>query len=117
MSRKTLLAAVVVVVLLVALSTAAFAGAVIRTDGQTWSPARIRVDRGTRVVWRATTGSHNVWSYGGNWDFFQAISRSGDPTASKVFRRTGTFRFFCSLHGNLAGGECTGMCGRVRVTA
>jgi plastocyanin len=34
---------------------------------------------------------------------------------SRRFRRTGTYRFFCSIHGNASGGTCTGMCGRVRV--
>jgi plastocyanin len=118
MSRRALLVAVLVGVMVMALSTAALAGAVIRTDGQRWSPARLRVDRGTRVVWRATGGTHDVNAYGGNWSFSSHdISPSGDPTVARTFRRTGTFRFFCNFHANIVGGVCSGMCGRVRVTA
>ena len=100
------------------MSTAALGGgAQIQTNGDNWSPRRVTVDRGSRVVWRATSGNHNVSAYGGNWTFFQAISPSADPTAARRFRRTGTFRFRCTIHSTLIGGVCNGMCGRVRVTA
>ena len=52
-------------------------------------------------------------AYGGNWTFSERINAG--ETVSHRFRRTGTFRFFCSIHGNVSGGDCTGMCGRVRV--
>lgn len=117
MPRRTLLVVLIVGLVVIVLSTAALARVVIRTSGNTWSPARVTVVRGTRVVWRATTGNHNVTAYGGNWTFSRAISASGDPTAVKRFRTAGRFRFRCTIHSTIPGGVCNGMCGRVRVTA
>jgi plastocyanin len=114
--RLFLVAAVVAIVVLAA--TASAGRVVIRGSGNDWLPERVRIERGTRVVWRATSGTHDVDAYGGNWTFSSHdISPSGDPTVAKVFRRTGTFRFRCTFHSQLQLGVCSGMCGRVRVTA
>src|SRR5687768_6370647 len=104
MWKRVLLVAAVVAVM--ALATTALAGrAVIRGIGDDWSPRRVTVDRGSRVVWRATTGTHDVHAYGGNWTFSSHdISPSGDPTVARTFRRTGTFRFFCDIHGDVVAG-------------
>jgi plastocyanin len=118
MSRQRSLLALIVVLLVSVFATSALAGrAVIRTSGQTWSPSRVTVDRGSRVVWRATTLNHTVRAYGGGWRFFDAISATGNPTASRVFNSTGRFKFRCTIHSTLTSGVCNGMCGRVRVTA
>ena len=82
-------------------------------SGSQWSPARVSIDRGDRVRWRAVSGTHTVRAYGGNWTFSERIN--GGESVSRRFRRSGTFRFFCSIHGDVSGGDCTGMCGRVRV--
>jgi plastocyanin len=118
MTGKRILVAVIALVLVAALATTALAVVRIRsTADNRWRPARVTISRGTRVVWRATSGNHTVTAYGGGWTFNQAISASGDATASRRFRRTGRFRFYCSLHGSVSGGVCTGMCGRVRVSS
>jgi len=117
MSRHRLSVALIALILVAVLATTALAAVRIRTSGQTWRPARITIDRGTRVVWRATTLNHTVTAYGRGWTFNQAISATGDPTASRVFRSIGRFKFRCRIHSTLSAGVCTGMCGRVRVTA
>ena len=89
------------------------AAVTIRGSGSQWSPARVSIARGDRVRWRAVSGTHTVRAYGGNWTFSERINAG--ESVSHRFRRTGTFRFFCSIHGNVSGGDCTGMCGRVRV--
>lgn len=89
------------------------AAVTIRGSGTQWSPARVNIDRGDRVRWRAASGTHTVRAYGGNWTFSKRIAAG--ESVSHRFRRTGTYRFFCSIHGNVSGGDCTGMCGRVRV--
>ena len=33
-----------------------------------------------------------------------------------MFNSSGTFRFYCTIHGNVSGGNCTGMCGKVLVS-
>ncbi len=119
MPRKGLSVALIAAILVAVLATSVLAGrAVIRGGGGTWSPSRVTVDRGSRVVWRATNGNHTVTAYGGGWTFDRSISATGDPTASRVFRSVGRFKFYCQIHGDVSpGGVCSGMCGRVRVTA
>lgn len=87
--------------------------ATIRGSGTTWRPARVDIDRGDRVRWRAASGNHTVRAYGGNWTFRARIDQG--ESVSRRFRQRGTYRFFCSIHGSVSGGTCTGMCGRVRV--
>jgi len=76
---------------LLAIAAAAPADAVtIRGSGTQWRPARVDIDRGDRVRWSAASGNHNVRAYGRN-------------------------RFFCSIHGDVIAGQCTGMCGKIFV--
>ena len=97
-----------------AIGAAAPAAAVtIRGSGTRWRPSSVDIDRGDRVRWRAVSGTHTVRAYDGNWTFSERLSPG--ESASRRFRQRGTYRFFCSIHGNVAGGDCTGMCGRVRV--
>jgi plastocyanin len=108
------LGVVAVLVAGVTVAAAAPSSAVtIRGSGNRWRPARVDIDRGDRVRWRAVSGTHIVRAYGGNWTFSERLS-PGESTARR-FRQRGTYRFFCSIHGNVAGGDCSGMCGRVRV--
>jgi plastocyanin len=107
-------AATLIVALVLVPSLAETADAiVIRGRSSTWRPARVEIDRGERVVWRAVFGSHNVMSYGSNWNFVRDLPEG--TRVGKRFRSRGRFRFYCSIHGNLAGGTCSGMCGRVVV--
>jgi len=85
----------------------------IRGSGTQWRPARVNIDRGDRVRWRAASGNHTVRAYGGNWRFSRELAQ-GESVARR-FRQRGTYRFFCSIHGSVSAGQCTGMCGRVRV--
>lgn len=91
------------------------AGAAARIAGRgvSWNPARVTIDRGERVRWRAVSGNHTVRAYGGNWRFSKRIDQG--EAVGRRFRQRGRYRFFCSIHGNVSGGTCTGMCGRVRV--
>jgi plastocyanin len=101
-------------VLVLGLAAPAEAAAVIRGSGVSWSPATLRVDRGTLVRWKGVSGTHHVRAYGGNWSFDRAL-----PAGTKVKRRfnaTGTFRYYCTIHGTVSGGRCSGMCGRVIVS-
>lgn len=89
------------------------AAVTIRGSGTRWRPARVDIDRGDRVRWRAVSGNHTVRAYGGNWTFRERLDQG--ETVSRRFRQRGTYRFYCSIHGNVSGGTCSGMCGRVRV--
>ncbi len=102
-----------IVALTLWLAAPASAVTVIRGDGTQWRPSSVRIARGEVVRWKAVFRAHVVKSYGGNWTFRQSLAE-GESVRHR-FRSRGTFRFFCTIHGSVSGGVCSGMCGRVRV--
>jgi plastocyanin len=113
--RTGLALTVVAVVLLTMTGTAqAVVAATIRGSGTTWNPTHVTINAGQTVRWRATSGNHTIHSYGSNWSFSRTLSSGTSRT--HTFSHTGTFRFYCTIHGSVSGGVCTGMCGKVRVT-
>ena len=84
------------------------------TEEDTWSPTVREIVKGDRIVWRNPTDDfHNVKSQGSNWSYFENLPEG--ETAAKRFRRTGTFKYRCSLHSSIENGVCHGMCGRIKV--
>ena len=79
-----------------------------------WSPTVKSITRGTAVRWRAVDGSHTIKSRGTNWSYLRSLSAG--TTVTRTFNRRGTFRYYCTIHGSLANGVCTGMCGRIVVS-
>jgi plastocyanin len=83
------------------------------TDNQ-FRPARVAVSIDEKVIWRNTgSRAHTVTAYGGNWSKDSTIF-SGDRT-SRRFAEAGVYKYRCTFHSNLDGGQCNGMCGRVTV--
>ncbi len=83
-----------------------------------WSPASRDITRDDRIVWKnpvSRSQPHTVTAYGGNWSKNVTLF-PGDATA-KTFRSTGTYKFRCTFHSTLSGGQCSRMCGVIRVTA
>jgi plastocyanin len=87
--------------------------ATIRGSGTSWNPTRVTIGTGDTVRWKAVGSTHTVTSYGGGWSKDTRIT-AGEATR-RTFNSTGTFKFYCRIHGNVSGGTCTGMCGRVVV--
>jgi plastocyanin len=88
--------------------------AVKATDGKDWKPASLTVARGSKVVWKNPTGAtHNVTAYKGSWSKSTTLE-SGEHT-SKTFRRSGTYKYRCTIHSSIENGKCDGMCGKIRV--
>jgi plastocyanin len=79
-----------------------------------WSPKMRDVARTTTVRWRAVDGSHNVKSRGANWSYFRSIPAG--TSVSRTFNSRGTFRYYCTIHGDVVNGVCTGMCGSIVVS-
>lgn len=79
-----------------------------------WSPKVRDITRGTTIRWRAVDGSHNVKSRGANWSYFRNLPFG--TAVSRTFNTRGTFRYYCTIHGSVSNGVCTGMCGAVRVS-
>jgi plastocyanin len=106
--------AVIMIVLLTMTGTAQAVDATIRGSGTSWNPTHVSINAGQTVKWKATSGSHTIHSYGGNWSFSRTLSSGTSRT--HTFNSTGTFKFYCTIHGSVSGGVCSGMCGKVRVT-
>ena len=106
---------VLVLVAFLAIAAAAPASAVtIKARGQRWRPPSVNIDRGDRVRWRYVSGSHHtVTAYGGGWSYNRQLHPG--TSVSRRFRHRGIFKFRCTIHSTLSGGNCSGMCGRVRV--
>jgi plastocyanin len=102
---------------LIALTLSAPALAATKTvngSGTHWSPATVTISKGDSVRWHASSGTHHVKAYGGNWTYSKQLS-PGSTTPARKFRKHGTFKFFCTIHGSVSGGVCSGMCGKVVV--
>jgi plastocyanin len=79
-----------------------------------WSPKARTITRGTIVRWRSVNASHTVKSRGANWSYFRNLPLG--TSVARVFNRRGTFRYYCTIHGRVSNGVCTGMCGRIVVS-
>ncbi len=83
------------------------------SNGFRWRPKVTDVAKGTKVTWKAVSGTHTVTAYKGNWNKNTTIN-SGQTT-SFTFNNTGVYKFRCTLHSTLSNGTCSGMCGKVVV--
>jgi plastocyanin len=79
-----------------------------------WSPKVRDVARTTTVRWRAVDGSHNVKSRSANWSYFRSLPVGTSVT--RTFNTRGTFRYYCTIHGDVVNDVCSGMCGRIVVS-
>jgi plastocyanin len=110
-TRTVLVLLIVAAVLWVA--APAFAVTLVKGDGSQWKPSSVTIDRGEAVRWKAVFRTHVVKAYGGNWSFKVRLDEG--ESVRRKFGSKGTFRFFCTIHGSVSGGVCSGMCGKVRV--
>jgi plastocyanin len=78
-----------------------------------WRPKTRSIVEGDTIRWKAVEGNHNVQSRGANWSFFRSLPQGTSVT--RTFNQGGTFRYYCTIHGNVSGGTCSGMCGRIVV--
>ena len=109
--RTVLIAAMVVA----ATASSASAAAIVRGNSARWRPATVTIARGGAVKWKAVDVHHTVHSYGSNWTYSKQLHPGTSHGASQTFNRRGTYRFYCTIHGSVAGGTCSGMCGKVVV--
>ena|SRR6266446_6341873 len=82
--------------------------------GYKWSPNKVNVSKGAKVVWRNPTNTnHTVTAYGKGWS--KNVTIGPGSSTSFTFKNTGTFKFHCTIHSTLSNGVCSGMCGKVVV--
>jgi plastocyanin len=116
MSRRTSMGLALALTAMVLLTMTGVAQAVttIQASGASWSPTRVSITAGHKVKWTAVSGNHTIHSYGGNWSYSRTLDQG--TSRARTFNGTGVFKFYCTIHGSVSGGICSGMCGRVRVT-
>ena len=86
----------------------------VRATASSWDPDFKHVKKKTKVIWKNPSSVfHNVTAYGGGWSKSSSLS-PGAKTA-KRFKRNGTFRYYCTIHGSVSNGKCSGMCGVIHV--
>jgi plastocyanin len=92
-----------------------------RTLGTYWTPADFRAQQGDTIQWRLTqpgnpiAGHHDIWIVKPGADPSTATqlgTTDSTPVASATVDQTGTYLFYCSVHGGLAPG---GMHGQIEV--
>ena len=110
------LAAAAAFTLVLALASPAQSATIrIRGSNAHWHPHSVTITRGTVVRWTAVDRTHTVTSYAGHWS--KDVTLSAGSSTRFRFRRTGTFKFYCTIHGSVTNGVCSGMCGKVVVTS
>ena len=88
---------------------------IVKGMSRSWSPSTVRIATGDVVKWKAVVGTHTVTAYGGAWHLNESLN-PGIPVTRR-FAKAGTYKFRCTFHSTLSGATCSGMCGKVTVTA
>lgn len=70
-----------------------------------FEPKAITVKPGTTVTWTNTAGSHTVTADNGSFD---SGTLSNGQTYSRKFSKRGTYRYYCSFHGEKGGSDMAG---------
>lgn len=84
------------------------------TENDTFKPKSVSIAKGSSVKFtNPTNDRHTVTSYKGNWDINESLSAG--ETFKKKFKKSGTFKYRCTIHSDLDNGDCDGMCGKVNV--
>ena len=79
-----------------------------------WKPQTRKIAEDDKVVWKnPTSADHTVTAYGGKWENDDRLN-PGDKLRIK-FGSKGTYLYRCKLHSTLSDGNCSGMCGKVKV--
>jgi plastocyanin len=113
--RRRTLAVLVSVVVLLTFTQLPASGQAFRIQARsdrTFSPVAPHVAIGRVVRWTAS-GTHTVTATSMNWSKNTRLS-SGQTTRFR-FRQAGTYRYRCTIHSTMVGGQCQGMCARVIV--
>ena len=108
------LALVSALAMIPAASGAVLVRGVSTSNGFRWKPKVTDISSGTRVKWKAVTGSHTVTAYKGSWN--KNTTLSAGETTGFTFNNTGVYKYRCTFHSTLSNGVCSGMCGKVVVS-
>lgn len=71
------------------------AAAKVEAAGRTFSPAKVTISAGQKVVWAQKAGTHTVTFKDGGLD---APLDPSNEKASRKFSAPGTYRYICTFH-------------------
>jgi plastocyanin len=112
--RKTWVGVMLAGLLVLGPATSAQASVLVKaTAAHTFKPKKLEINAGTKVVWKAMSGTHTVTAYSKNWSKNTTINTG--QTTSFTFRSKGRYKYRCLIHSTLVDGVCSGMCGKVVV--
>jgi plastocyanin len=88
----------------------------VTSGGNRFVPANVTIPAGTKVTWTWVGGFHDVSSAGDATFPGSGAPVSAPHSYSLTFSTPGTYRYFCSVHGNAASdGSVSGMSGTIVV--
>jgi len=111
--RLKLLLPAIALVTVFAMAPAANSAVVVKGSGARWRPKVTTINAGVKVTWKAVSGSHTVTAYKGAWSKNTSIAQGS--STSFTFNNSGTYKFYCRIHGSVTNGVCSGMCGKIVV--
>lgn len=88
--------------------------AIFNGSSYVWRPKTRSIIEGDTIKWKAVDGNHTIQSRGSNWSFFRDLPQG--TAVTKTFNNAGTYRYYCTIHGSVSGGTCSGMCGKIVVS-
>lgn len=94
----------------ITLATTPQATAVVEVTSNRFSPTPLEIDQGDTVQWNNGQGFHNVVADDGS--FTSGDPRGGTWTFTQTFNISGTYLYYCAVHGGPGG---IGMAGQVVV--
>lgn len=84
------------------------------TPGNDFVPATVTIGVGEKVTWTNGGGAHNVRFVDGQFEVPPDATSTWPPTVARTFSNTGSYAYYCELHGSAQG---AGMAGTVIVNA
>jgi plastocyanin len=121
-TRLSLLMAMSVVFLAVALAGSAGARPFlidVADGGLKYSPKTAHVKKGKRIKWtNQGSGTHTVTFYKKpSGSDVKSFTLSAGSSKKRKPKKTGTYKYRCLIgsHSDLDGGQCSGMCGKLKI--
>src|SRR5438093_2432558 len=74
-----------------------------------WSPSHDTAHKGQKIVWKNPTSvTHTLKFYKGPWKGLSLKTIHAGDSFKKKAKKKGTYLFYCTLHGFVSNGTCSG---------
>jgi len=81
--------------LVLGIGVAQAGGAAVSASNYSFKPKTVTIQKGQIVTWKWVNGSHTITFVKGAYD--KTLNKA-NPTRSRVFKRAGTFKYYCRFH-------------------